>query len=241
MEEYLAENESVVELIELIENHTKNFYFYINLLYFIHYMNNFPKLKKEKINRLKFYFSNLFNKISAINTERLYINIDNIKITNMFTAELLRSVNIPVSNKNVLSFMIAITLTLQSYREISNLIPKKNIFTKSIESKINIVISAVVTKLKKEFNKYYNKSLDVLDIYDLCEKTLANKYFKELRLRQKNRFLGKNVNKYPIDNFICIQNTKQILNKYNEVISNKNAYSYERSFILNIFDLVDKV
>lgn len=240
MEKYLIESESFLKSIEVIEGSTRNFYFYINLLYFIHYINNFPKLKEEKVNRLKFYFSNLFSRINNINIERIHIRLDNTRMGNLFVDELLKASNIPRDSKNLLPFFMAIIITLQSYREISNLIPKRNIFTKTIENKIYTVVDAIIAKLKKEPSKYYSENLDVPEVYDLCEKVLANKYFAELKLRQKNRFLGRNVNKYPIDSFVWIQNIKQIMEKYDKIISNGTVYSYERSFIKNILELIEK-
>ena len=152
-----------------------NIVFYNGLEKFIDYINNFPFLYNEDINRLKYYHTTL---------TKYFKNVD------------LSAVEYTPKMKNILSKLfnrdeeflkaafVSVVIVYYSYKEVVNFIPKRNIFTKKIEKKID--------NLAKFFYKNINFknriNLDVEDIVNEVERVIKLPFFKILVARQKFRF-----------------------------------------------------
>lgn len=160
--------------------------FNLSLLNFVYYINYFPKLQNENINRLKYFFNSLYN--SNININKISIvEVDNEEIQYILSKMFLNS-----TNKNNDEFykktLVSIITVLYGYKIIGNFISKKNIFTPKIEIKINNFTTKFVQCFNKEIGKktFYN-NYNILEIIELIKNIFDKTYFKILKQRQNFR------------------------------------------------------
>lgn len=234
------------EIINLLDENIENLYFYITILYFIYYINNFPKLKNEKINRIKFYSYNLFEKINKLNLDQISINFENDKFLLITLEKLFKNQSINQKNKFIKVSFLTLIITLLTYKEIANLISKKNIFTKKIEVKILKIINIIIKNTKKHVENYYYsyKNLNINAMYDMVNSIVSDNFILKLRNRQKFRSKCLNFIEYKnnINEFNIISNKEQLIEKYKNIINNSsNIFTYEKEFVLNFNDFLDQL
>lgn len=148
-----------------------NTVFYNGLEKFVDYINNFPFLYNENINRLKYYYATLakYFENTDLNAVGYTPKIKNI-LSKLSHKE----------NYSIGAAFVSVVIVYYSYKEVVNFIPKRNIFTKKIEKKID--------NLAKFFYKNINfrnrTNLDVDDVVDEVEKVVELPFFKVLVARQ---------------------------------------------------------
>ena len=206
--------------------------FNLSLLNFVYYVNYFPKLQNENINRLKYFFNSLYN--SNINIKKINITeADNEEIQYILSKMFLNS-----SHSDEGEFykktLLSILVVLCSYKMIGNFISKKNIFTPKIETKINNFTVKFVQYFNKEINKKtsYN-NYNMLEIIQLIKNVLNKTYFNILKQRQDFRHgykifpeYGNSVREFKV--FASLENIKSLRNK---IANNEFAYNYEKNFV----------
>ena len=150
--------------------------FEITISNFVNYINNFKPLYNENINRLKYYHYTLsktiyykIDNINNISINKTYIDLS----SKLFTTK--------IDEKMSISSFIALIIVFYSYKEVINFIPKKNIFCKKIERKIDNLASFFVKNIN--FNNYFYLE----DVIEEVKKVTKLDYFKILSLRQKYR------------------------------------------------------
>lgn len=233
MEELLSEKEKSIN--------NENLYFYLGILDFIYYINYFPKLKNEEINRLSYYFKRLYGELSEIN-----INIIEILIQDRDILESILTI-LPGEKPSMSLFFetsfITLIIVLSSYSHVINLISKNNVFTKKVEYKIGLIVDSV----KKSFTKYINKikqkkTFTIKDIYNLTNSVLNNRYYNLLVERQKLRFDGVNLQEYKnkVDIFEFFSDKNGILSSYNKM-KTKTRFEYEYNFFKDLPKLLEGI
>lgn len=233
MEELLSEKEKSIN--------NDNLYFYLGILDFIYYINYFPKLQNEEINRLKYYFEHLYGELSEINTSMIEIlTQDRDILENILT--LLPNENQSASSFFEISF-ITLIIVLSSYQQVANLISKNNVFTKKVESKIDLIVDSI----KRSFTKYISKirqkkSFTPKDVYNLASSILNNRYFSILVERQKFRFDGVNLQEYKnrVDIFNFFTDRNGIISSYNRM-KTKSRFEYEYNFFKDLPKLLEGI
>lgn len=207
--------------------------FNLSLLNFVYYVNYFPKLQNENINRLKYFFNSLYN--SNINIKKINIaETDNEEIQYILSKMFLNS-----SHSDEGEFykktLLSILVVLCSYKMIGNFISKKNIFTPKIETKINNFTVKFVQYFNKEINKKtsYNNNYNILEIMQLIKNVFDKTYFKILKQRQDFRHkykifpeYGNSVREFKV--FASMENVKVLWNK---VKNNDFVNNYEKNFV----------
>lgn len=235
IEELLSEKEKIIN--------NENLYFYLGILDFIYYINYFPKLPNEEINRLRYYFELLYGELSEININMIKILTQDRDILESILT-LLPNEKPHVSLSFEISF-ITLIIVLSSYRHIINLISKNNIFTKKVEYKIGLIVDS----LKKSFTKYINKisqqkTFTIKDIYNLANSVLNNRYYNLLVERQKIRFDGVNLQEYKnkVDIFEFFSDKNSILSSYNKMkTKTKTRFEYEYNFFKDLPKLLEGI
>ena len=159
-----------------------NIAFYNGLEKFVDYVNNFPFLYNENINRLKYYQAVLTRYFE--NT-----NLQSIEYTPKIKSILLNFYDKGKSDNFVKASFVSIIIVYYSYKQVVNFIPKRNFFTKKIEKKIDNLADFFYKNINFE-NKI---SLDVNDIIEEVERVLKLPFFKTLVTRQKFRFKYRDV------------------------------------------------
>ncbi|MBR2141097.1 MAG: hypothetical protein IJ853_01970 [Rickettsiales bacterium] len=218
-----------------------NVCFNLNILNFIYYVNNFPSLKNEGINRLKYYARLIFESD---------INIDNIVVVGLNEEDLKYVLstffyNIANDDNFYKRVLISVMTTMLSYNLVANFISKKNIFTKKVEDKISIMV--------KYFVRYFNKRMktreSVLetkfrmdDLMGFIKSVLNDNFFKILQFRQTYRHKHKNFVEYDgvIGEFRIFPNLVGFIDRYKEIESGSGCYSYERRFFDECNDFTKK-
>ncbi|MDR1499327.1 MAG: hypothetical protein LBS34_03510 [Rickettsiales bacterium] len=208
------------------------------LLSFIYYINNFPKLKNENINRVKFYIYNLFSDICTMDTSGMELVVDNKEVKSLIFSKLFRGSK-DVENENFIkSSVLSLIITLLSYKEIANLISKKNIFTKNIKAKILDIKDSVILTLGMKIKNLKRRTIYINDVYILCNDVTLESKLKNVAERQSFRFSCKNFVEYGsnIGEFSIIQSEEQLVAK-----SKKPTYDYEKVFFGEFNEFLDEM
>lgn len=195
-----------------------NLYFYLSLINMTYYINFFPKLENENIQRIKYYFSFLYDEFRNINLSLIDLQTVDRDIIDFALSKLFFKK--PDDRSFLIRCFICEIIVLESYVEIANLVSKKNIFTKPIEYKISRIISSIKKIFVNKISQIrQRKMLTFEDVYNLSRDSLKSRFYIYIKERQNIRF--KNVN---------FQEYKTKI-KYFQFFSDKNSvlYSYRMS------------
>jgi hypothetical protein len=227
----------IIKIIETIEGNgnDKNLFLYLTMVNFAFYINNFPKLKNEKINRIRFYFYNIFNGISKSDLTKFNLNFIRNKTILYIVDELFINSQANKNEESIKASILALTIVFISYKEIANLISKKNIFTEGIEKKILKIITSVVSTLSRQIKILSKEQKTMQDIYMFCNDVIEKSKLKYLKERQNFRFRYASFIEYnnKISEFNIFQNRDDIIKKYEKVILRNIYFEYEKTFFRN--------
>lgn len=159
----------------IYNNNGNNNVFDDMIINFIDYVNNFRSLYNEDINRLKYYHYNL--SVNLYNKS----NVENFSLNRKYLDLSSKLFETRVNDRMLKSGFIALIIVFYSYKEVISFIPKKNIFCKRIDKKIDDLIKFFLSNIKFENN------FNVENILDKIKNILELDYFRTLSSRQKYR------------------------------------------------------
>lgn len=236
----------------------ENLYSYLLYLKFTYYINYFPKLQNESINRLSYYYGKLFKKFSRpkykiptfLSAEGDEKNSkDKNIVENIFS--LLPSGSSSASSGNGIpkssslgAQFFTFNLVLATYREVVNLISARNSFTKPIEFKINLLVDSLEKSyVKCNHNSKIPTTVGLKNIRNEVNNMLKyNEYYQMLVERQKFRFNGLNMEEYKnrTDMFELFSTRDESFLIYDRM-KTRNSFEYERHFFDDLPKLLDGI
>ncbi len=218
-----------------------NLYFYLSLINLTYYINFFPKLDNENVQRIKYYFSSLYKELQEVNLSLIDIQTPDKDIMSYILEKLFFKK--PADNSFLTRSLICEVIVLTSYREVANLISKKNIFTKSIEYKINKIISSIKRIFTKKISKIRQRKIFTFqDVYDISEEVLKSRFYTNLKERQNIRFGYINFQEYKnkVKDFQFFSNKNSIIFTYNKN-KIKYAYAFEQYFFQDLPKILNDI
>ena len=132
---------------------------------------------------------------------------------------------------------------MESYREIANLISKKNIFTKPIKYKIDRIIDSIKSTLVKKIIKIRQKKVFTFqDVYDFSTDILKNSYYTNLKKRQEIRFQYTIFQEYKngVKDFQFFSDRNSVILAYNK-IRPRHPFAYEQYFFQDLPKMLDDI
>lgn len=218
-----------------------NLYFYLSLVNLTYYINFFPKLANENIQRIKYYFSSLYQELQQVNLE--LIDIQTLDKDIMVYILLKLFLKKPIDNSFLTRSFICEVIVLESYREIANLISKKNIFTKLVKYKIDRIIASIESIFTKKIAKIKQRKVFTFqDVYDLSTEVLKSNYYTNLKKRQEIRFQYAIFQEYKgkIKDFQFFSDRNSVIFAYNKSRT-KRTFAYEQYFFEDLPKILDDI
>lgn len=229
-------------LIEKEKNiNNPNLYFYLSLINLAYYINFFPKLANEDVQRIKYYFSSLYQELQQVNLELM--DIQTLDKDIMIYALLKLFLKKPVDNSFLVRSFICEVIVLESYREIANLISKKNIFTKPIKYKIDKIIASIKSIFIKKITKIRQRKIFTFqDVYDFSTKVLDNNYYNNLKKRQEIRFQYAIFQEYKdnVKDFQFFSDKNSVVFAYDKS-KTKRSFAYEQYFFRDLPRILEDI
>lgn len=252
------------EILEEIKKNQKlnndEFFLYVNIFLFLKFVERLDILKKEGINRLNFYFKNLFNCFYSsdfnYNFLQKLISFTNFK-NNFFIEAIFKSFEINPDylqdvdkrKKVIFSIFISMFCCLKSYKEIVRLINKNAVLTPNLKEKI-------IKLAKADFNNFVellnakdfstilesNYSNYILAIEKMSELVVKNEYHNYIKLRQKIRFGRKITNNFKnLKPITFIIGYEVLENNYERYKKSTIKNEYEAAFFNELPDFLEKI
>ncbi len=218
-----------------------NLYFYLSLVNLTYYINFFPKLANENIQRIKYYFSSLYQELQQVNLE--LVDIQTLDKDIMVYILLKLFFKKPIDNSFLTRSFICEVIVLESYREIANLISKKNIFTKPVKYKIDRIIASIESIFTKKIAKIKQRKVFTFqDVYDLSTEVLKSNYYTNLKRRQEIRFQYAIFQEYKdkIKDFQFFSDRNSVIFAYNKS-KTKRSFAYEQYFFEDLPKILDDI
>lgn len=217
----------------------------LNSILFLQFVKHIDIHKKEKNNRLLFYFENFFKKIIK-NSSTKYLSVILMDFSDYINNYLIEYIfeeldinkklleDIDTRKSVVFSILLSFYTTMNSYEEILNF--SNSIFSfKKIEQKILELIDNDYNNLMSiNFDKILGKSDNINylnDIHYISRLAISNNYHNYLKLRQNN----KNNSKYY--NLTFIKSINDIIYIY----ENRGKYNYVGCFFENTDNFYSKL
>ena len=244
-------NEDKVEDIEEVETQNKDevkekidineleLCLNLSILSFTYYVNNFPRLKNENINRLKYFFSLIYN--SNIYFDKFNIDgLDKKDLQNILL-KMFYNINDDQDEEFYKKTLFALLVVLFGYKMIANFISKKNIFTKDIKVKITTFTNIFIKQFNKEIVSIKQDDNSIINIINVIQKVYNNSYFEKLKFRQNFRnhytdFIEYNDSVGDFRMFSSIKNLKMI---YDTIVKKSKMYDYEKQFLAECNDFTN--